>query len=134
LTLIAAAGAGIRAHGAAGVIAAALRASPAFAAAGLRLSPGLVVLLAILSLVDLGLLALALVSLVQRPTAAVRFQRKWLWAVVIVLVSWIGPLLYLAVGRVDAPLPDDTGAGDVPAAERARRAVELLYGPPEAPR
>ena len=32
--------------------------------------------------------------------------------------------------RLDLPLPDDSGAAGVPAAERARRAVELLYGPP----
>ncbi len=103
-------------------------------ASGLRLSPGLVALLGVLGLVNLGLMALALVSLFTRPVEAVRFRRRWLWAVVIVAVNWIGPLLYLAVGRVDAPLRDDSGSGDVPAAERARRAVELLYGPAESPR
>jgi hypothetical protein len=101
---------------------------------GVHLSPGLVVVLAVLWLANLGLMALSLVNLFTRPAEAVRFRRRWPWAIVIVVVNWLGPLLYLAVGRIDAPLPDDSGAGDVPAAERARRAVELLYGPPEAPR
>ncbi len=99
-----------------------------------HLSAGLLIALGALGLVNLGLMATALVSLFTRPIEAVRLHRRWLWAIVIVLVDWIGPLLYLAVGRIDAPLPDDTGAADVPAAERARRAVELLYGPPETPR
>ena len=103
-------------------------------AAGPHLSTGLLVALGALGFVNLGLMAIALVSLFTRPVEAVRFGHRWPWAIVVVAVSWIGPLLYLALGRVDAPLPDDSGAGDVPAAERARRAVELLYGPSEAPR
>jgi len=84
----------------------------------------------VLGLANLALIVAALVSLIPRPTAAVRFHNKWIWAALIVLVNWIGPLAYFAVGRVDVPLPDDAGAGDTPAAERAARAVELLYGPP----
>jgi hypothetical protein len=107
--------------------------SVVLAAHPLHLSGGLLIAIALLGLANLGLMVTALVSLFSRPEAAVRFHRRWLWAIPIVLVSWVGPLAYLAVGRIDAPLPDDTGAGEVPAAERARRAVELLYGP-EAPR
>ena len=99
--------------------------------ATLKTSPGLVAALAVLALVNVALLIAALVSLISRPTAAVRFHNKWLWGALIVLVNWIGPLAYLAVGRIDAPLPDDAGLAGAPAAERARRAVELLYGPPE---
>ena len=44
-------------------------------------------------------------------------------AALIVLVNWIGPLAYFAVGRIDVPLPDDAGAGDTPAAERAAEAA-----------
>jgi hypothetical protein len=85
----------------------------------------------VLALANLALMVCALVSLIPRPTAGVRFHNKWIWAALIVLVDWIGPLAYFAVGRIDAPLPDDPGAADAPAAERAARAVELLYGPPE---
>jgi hypothetical protein len=95
------------------------------------MTPGLLLALAVLGLVNIALLIAALVSLIQRPTAAVRFHNKWLWGALILLVNWIGPLAYFAVGRIDAPLPDDAGLAGTPAAERARRAVELLYGPPE---
>ena len=105
----------------------------ALAAHTAHLSAGLLAALALLGVANLGLMVMALVSLFSRSIESVRFGRRWPWAVLVVLVSWIGPLLYLAVGRIDAPLPDDTGAGEVPAAERARRAVELLYGP-QAPR
>ena len=101
------------------------------AALTLRSDPGLVLALAVLALVNMVLLVAALVSLIQRPVAAVRFHNKWIWGALIVLVNWIGPLAYLAVGRIDAPLPDDAGLAGTPASERARRAVELLYGPPE---
>ena len=43
-----------------------------------------------------------------------RFHNKWIWAVLIVLVNWLGPLAYFAVGRIDVPLPDDSGAGERP--------------------
>jgi len=62
----------------------------------------------------------ALVSLIPRPTAGVRFHNKWVWAALIVLVNWLGPLVYFAVGRLDLPLPDDSGAAGVPAAVRSR--------------
>jgi len=97
----------------------------------LKASPGLVLALAVLAVVNVALLVAALVSLIQRPAAAVRFHNKWLWGALIVLVNWIGPLSYFAVGRIDVPLPQDAGLAGTPAAERARRAVELLYGPPE---
>jgi hypothetical protein len=97
-------------------------------------SPALLAALAVLGLANLALVVAALVSLIPRPAAGVRFHNKWIWAALIVIVNWIGPLAYLAVGRLDVPLPDDPGAGDMPAAERARRAVELLYGPPPGQR
>jgi len=99
-------------------------------AATIHLNPGLLGALVVLGVANLALMVVALVSLIPRPVAGVRFHNKWLWGVLIVLVNWIGPLAYLAAGRIDVPLPDDSGAGDLPAAERARRAVELLYGPP----
>jgi len=96
----------------------------------IRINPGLFIALVVLALANLALIVAALVSLIPRPAAGVRFHNKWIWAALIVLVNWIGPLAWFAVGRIDVPLPDDAGAGDIPAAERAARAVELLYGPP----
>jgi Phospholipase_D-nuclease N-terminal len=91
----------------------------------------LLAVLVVLALANIALMVGALVSVVSRPDAGVRFGRKWLWIVLIVLVNWIGPLAWFALGRVDVPLPHDPGADDAPAAERAARAVELLYGPRE---
>ncbi len=85
----------------------------------------------VLALANLALMVGALVSVVSRPDAGVRFGRKWLWIVLIVLVNWIGPLAWFALGRIDVPLPHDPSADDAPAVERAARAVELLYGPRE---
>jgi hypothetical protein len=84
----------------------------------------------VLGIANVALVVAALVGLISRPIAGVRFHNKWVWGALIVIVNWIGPLAYFAVGRVDVPLPDDAGTSDMPAAERARRAVELLYGPP----
>ena len=103
----------------------------AVAAHTIRLNPGFVLVLGLLALVNIALLITALVSLIKRPVAAVRFHNKWVWGALIVLVNWIGPLTYLAVGRIDTPLAEPAGLAGAPAAERARRAVELLYGPPE---
>ena len=100
----------------------------AIASQTIRLNPGLLIAFVGLALANLALVVAALVSLIPRPTAGVRFHNKWVWAALIVLVNWLGPLVYFAVGRLDLPLPDDSGAAGVPAAERARRAVELLYG------
>lgn len=53
-----------------------------------------------LLVVDLVLIVVALRDLI-RPDRRVRGGDKRIWAVVIVLVEVIGPLLYLTVGRVD---------------------------------
>ena len=100
------------------------------AATHLDLSPGLTAVLVVFSLVNLALVLIALVSLITRPNAAVRFHNKWVWGALIVLVNGIGPLAYLALGRVDAPFDEAVAPWTQrPAAERARAAVELLYGP-----
>jgi len=48
-------------------------------------------------LIQLGLLVLSLVDLIRRKK--VRGGNKWLWGVLIVCVSIIGPVLYLVLGR-----------------------------------
>jgi ABC-2 type transport system ATP-binding protein len=88
--------------------------------------------LIVVTVVNYTLLVLALVNVIPRDPAAIRFHNRWIWVVLIVLVNFLGPLAYFAVGRIDAPLADNTGAGDRPAGERAQAAVDLLYGPPPA--
>ena len=47
-------------------------------------------------LVELGLLIFALVDLLRRERTK---GPKWLWAVLIIFVQIIGPVIYLLVGR-----------------------------------
>ncbi len=57
----------------------------------------LVLLIIPLVLVQLGLMAFALYDLVRRER--VRGGSKWLWGIIIVVVSIIGPVLYFVLGR-----------------------------------
>jgi hypothetical protein len=52
-------------------------------------------------LIQLGLLALALYDL-TRPARRVKGDSKVVWALVIIFVNFIGPILYFLVGREDA--------------------------------
>jgi len=45
---------------------------------------------------QLGLMIFALVDLVRREKTK---GPKWVWALVIVLISFIGPIVYLMIGR-----------------------------------
>ena len=79
-----------------------------------QLDPGVLLLVAPLVLLQLGLLIFAIADLL-RDDRAVRWNNKGLWAVIIVLVNVIGPVLYFLVGRVDGPPPAETPApGAVP--------------------
>lgn len=50
-------------------------------------------------LIQLGLMIFSLVDLIKRERTR---GPKWLWAVVIVLVNIIGPVVYLIVGREES--------------------------------
>jgi hypothetical protein len=95
----------------------------------LSISLSLVIALVVLGLIELGLLVFALVSLIRRPVAGVRGRTKLPWALIIILVSWIGPLLYFALGRVDIPLDESgqRGDGGPPPVQRAEDTIDLLY-------
>ena len=58
-------------------------------------------LLALLPLaaIGLGLDIFALVDLARRDRRTVKGGKKWPWLLIILLISTIGPILYLAVGR-----------------------------------
>ena len=47
-------------------------------------------------LIELGLMITALVDLVRREQTR---GPKWVWALVIVLVNFIGPIIYFIAGR-----------------------------------
>jgi hypothetical protein len=59
---------------------------------------GLLLLLLPLALIELGLIVFALVDLL-RPERRVLGGSKLVWALVILLIGTIGPLVYLLAGR-----------------------------------
>jgi hypothetical protein len=58
-----------------------------------------------LIILELGLLVFALVDLIRRKR--VTGNNKIVWILVIVLINLIGPIIYLAVGRKEAPIDSD---------------------------
>jgi hypothetical protein len=61
----------------------------------------LLLLLAPIILIQLGLMIVALIDL-EKDERHVRGGRKVVWALIIVFVNIIGPILYFTVGREDA--------------------------------
>ena len=61
----------------------------------------IILLLAPVVLIQLGLMIAALVDL-EREERHVRGGRKVVWALVIVFVNILGPILYFTVGREEA--------------------------------
>jgi glucose uptake protein GlcU len=58
----------------------------------------LILLLLPLIVIEIGLLLFALRDLI-RPERKVRGDSKLMWGLIICLVSMVGPILYLVVGR-----------------------------------
>ncbi|ETP69239.1 negative regulator of sigma-Y activity [Planococcus glaciei] len=56
----------------------------------------LVLLLLPIIAIQLGLMIFTLVDLVKNPNPN---GPKWLWAILIVFVNILGPILYLVIGR-----------------------------------
>lgn len=59
------------------------------------LQPYLPLLIPIL-LLQLALIVIALIDLARQPATR---GPKWLWAIIIIVVNIIGPILYFVVGR-----------------------------------
>ncbi|MBW6468372.1 MAG: PLD nuclease N-terminal domain-containing protein [Coriobacteriia bacterium] len=85
-----------------------------------------------LVIVQVAVQVWALVDLARRPR--VRFDRKWIWALIIIFGgnSFIGPIVYAAIGRT-APGEGSAAGGAVAQSDegRTRRAVDSLYGSDE---
>src|SRR4051794_39307980 len=71
-----------------------------------NIDPTVIALLIPIIVLEVGLLIAAVIDLL-RDDRAVRGGNKGLWAVIIVFVNLIGPVLYFLVGRVDG-VPEDT--------------------------
>ena len=94
------------------------------------LSGPVLVALGVLIVAQVVLYAVALVDLARRPADQVVGANKWLWLVLILLVSTLGAILYLVVGRKPpAAAPDPTAAG--PRSVRPENVADALYGPDE---
>jgi uncharacterized membrane protein YhaH (DUF805 family) len=55
-------------------------------------------IIAPLLFIQLILIIVALTDLIKRPRA---LGAKWIWAIIIVVVNLIGPILYFIIGRRD---------------------------------
>ncbi|HYO42614.1 MAG TPA: ATP-binding cassette domain-containing protein [Candidatus Limnocylindrales bacterium] len=75
--------------------------------------PSILLLIVPLLVLQLGLMVAAVVDLL-RDERAVRGGSKPMWAVIIVFVNLIGPILYFLVGRVDAVVDSTPGPGAMP--------------------
>jgi len=54
-------------------------------------------LIAPLAILQLGLMAFALMDWVRRPRT--RYLNRWVWLVIIVIFSILGPVAYFLLGR-----------------------------------
>jgi ABC-2 type transport system ATP-binding protein len=76
--------------------------------------PRVLLLVVPLLVLELGLLVAAVVDLL-RMDRHVRGGSKGMWAIIILFLNGIGPIVYFLVGRVDAPAGDEApGPGGVP--------------------
>ena len=47
-------------------------------------------------IIELGLMIWALIDLTKQPATR---GPKWMWALIIILVNFIGPIIYFIIGR-----------------------------------
>jgi hypothetical protein len=90
-------------------------------------SSGATVALVVLGLVELALAVFCIVDIIRRP--AVAGGRKWVWIVIVVFFGIIGAIIYLAVGRAPAPVPEPSAPLENDTRGRTQAAADLLYGP-----
>ena len=93
-----------------------------------ELSTSVIVVIAVLSIAQLAVMIWGLVDLIKRPIEQIRWNNKWIWAAIIVLInSFIGTIVYFVAGRIPAVV-DDAGAPSAVDADKTQRAVDSLYG------
>lgn len=85
------------------------------------------VALGILVVVQITLDVIALLDLYRRPVDQVVFANKWIWVAVILLVSTVGAIVYLAAARKPAALTE--GSAPPASAVRTDKIADALYGP-----
>jgi hypothetical protein len=96
----------------------------------LGISTGVAAILLAVLVLQVATQVYALVDLMRRD--AVRGDRKWVWALVIVLGNLPGSIAYLAAGRMPPTVDVTRAAGSgasTAGGDAAQRAVDTLYGP-----
>ncbi len=93
----------------------------------LSLPPAAIAGIGALAAVQIVLDVIAFVDLARRPKEGVGFGSKWIWVAVILCITTIGAVIYLAAGR--RPAPAREARQDPSAKARAADAADLLYGP-----
>jgi len=63
----------------------------------------LLLLLSPVIVIEIGLEIAALVSVIRRPAAMLRWNNKLVWILLIVFINLFGPIAYFIFGRVDEP-------------------------------
>lgn len=89
-----------------------------------QLSPQQIAPIAVLVIIELGLLAAAWIVLFRTPNARLTLP-KWAWAL-LCLVQFIGPLAFFAVGRKPKQIEEAQTEPDT--ANTTTRVVNDLYG------
>ncbi len=97
------------------------------------LSGTTIALIVALIVLELGVTVFALVRLMKTPNEQLVFGKKWPWLLIILLLmnSFIGPLIFIVAGRKPAAAQDPFAvpAPDAPkTTDRAERAADVLYG------
>lgn len=95
-------------------------------AAESSLSGGALAAVVVILLIELVLVVVSLIDIIRRP--AVLGGHKWVWVVVVLVFNLIGPIIYLAIGRVAPPAQEVPLDADA-TRDRAAGAADLLYGP-----
>lgn len=94
---------------------------------GLQVLPTWVlVAIGVLIVVQVVLDVIAFLDLYKRPVDRLTIENKWVWVAIILLVSTFGAIVYLVAGRKPAAVAEV--ASSAPAASRAARAADALYG------
>jgi hypothetical protein len=65
----------------------------------------------VLAVAILALYIYAMLDLLRAPSGEVRLLPKWLWAIVVLLIFLIGPMMWLILGRPRAQYPPGGGDG-----------------------
>ncbi|MEP6843087.1 MAG: PLDc N-terminal domain-containing protein [Pseudolysinimonas sp.] len=89
--------------------------------------PGWVLIgLGVVVIIELALDIFALVDLYRRPIGRVALGNKWVWVAIIVVVNFLGAILYLVIGRRAALASDQ--AARATSTENKSSLADSLYG------